>query len=45
MEHSKKMVLVDLRVLEQLKDKDTFEHEELLKKKHARKDLTGYVVS
>ena len=30
------MVLVDPRVLEQLKDKDSFEHEKLLDKKHSR---------
>ena len=36
MEHAKKMVLVDPRVLEQLKDKESFEHEKLLDKKHSR---------
>ena len=30
MEHARKMVLVDPRVLEQLKDKESFEHEKLL---------------
>ena len=30
------MVLVDPRVLEQLKDKESFEHEKLLEKKHSR---------
>ena len=30
------MVLVDPRVLEQLKDKESFEHEKLLTKKHSR---------
>ena len=32
------MVLVDPRVLEQLKDKESFEHEKLLDKKHSRSD-------
>ena len=36
MEHAKKMVLVDPRVLEQLKDKESFEHEKQLDKKHSR---------
>ena len=36
MEHAKKMVLVDPRVLEQLKDKESFEHEKHLDKKHSR---------
>ena len=36
MEHAKKIVLVDARVLEQLKDKESFEHETLLEKKHYR---------
>ena len=36
MEHAKKMVLVDPRVLEQRKDKDSFEHEKQLDKKHSR---------
>ena len=35
MEHAKKMVLVDPRVLEQLKDKKSFEHKKLLDKKHS----------
>ena len=30
------MVLVDPRVLEQLKDKESFEHEKILDKKHSR---------
>ena len=30
------MILVDPRVLEQLKDKESFEHEKLLDKKHSR---------
>ena len=30
------MVLVDLRVLKQVKDKEYFEHEKLLEKKHSR---------
>ena len=36
MEQAKKMVLVDSRLLKQLKDKKSFEHEKLLKKKHSR---------
>ena len=36
MEHAKKIVLVDPRVLEQLKDKESFEHEKHLDKKHSR---------
>ena len=36
MEHAKKMVLVDPRVLEQLKDKELFEHEKLLDKKYSK---------
>ena len=36
MEHAKKMVLLDPRVLKQLKDNESFEHEQLLKKKHSR---------
>ena len=36
MEHVKKLILVDPRVLEQLKDKESFEHEKLLEKKHSR---------
>ena len=36
MEHAKKMVLVDPRVLEQLIDKEAFEHEQLFEKKHFR---------
>ena len=35
MEHAKKMVLIDPRVLEHLKDKESFEHEKLLDKKHS----------
>ena len=30
------MILIDPRVLEQLKDKESFEHEKLLGKKHSR---------
>ena len=36
MEHAKKMVLVDSRVLKQLKDKESFEDEKQLDKKHSR---------
>ena len=36
MQHAKKMVLVDPRVLEQLKDKESFEHEKLMLRKHSR---------
>ena len=36
MEHAKKMVLVDPRVLEQLKDKESLEYEKQLDKKHSR---------
>ena len=36
MEHAKKIVLVDPRVLEQHKDKESFEHEKQLDKKHSR---------
>ena len=36
MEHAKKMVLVDARVLYQIKDKNVYEHEKLLEKKHSR---------
>ena len=36
MEQAQKMVLVDPRVLEQLKDKESFEHEKLLEKKNSR---------
>ena len=32
MEHVKKMVLVDSRVLDQIKEKDIYEHENLLEK-------------
>ena len=35
MEHAMKMVLVYPRVLEQLKDKESFEHEKLLESKHS----------
>ena len=38
MEHSKKMVLVDPRVLEQLRVKESFEHEKQLNKKHSRSE-------
>ena len=44
MEHAKKIVLVDPRILEQLKDKESFEHEKLLDKKHsgsAKKKVTS----
>ena len=36
MEHAKKMVLVDSRVLDQIKEKNVYENEKLLKKKHSR---------
>ena len=36
MEHAKKMVLIDPRILKQLKDKESFEHEKQLDKKHSR---------
>ena len=36
MKHAKKMVLVDPRVLKQLKDKASFDHEKLLDKKRSR---------
>ena len=36
MEHAKKIVLVDPRVLKQLNYKESFEHEKLLEKKHSR---------
>ena len=36
MEHAKKMILVDSRVLNQTKEKDVYEHEKLLEKKHPR---------
>ena len=36
MDHAQKMVLVDPRVLEQLKDKESFEHVKQLDKKHSR---------
>ena len=36
MEHAEKMILVDPRILEQLKDKESFEHEKQLDKKHSR---------
>ena len=35
-EHGKKMVLVSSRVLDQLKEKNVYEHEYLLAKKHSR---------
>ena len=38
MEHAKKMALVNPRVLEQLKDKESFKHEKLLHKKHSHSD-------
>ena len=36
MENAKKMVLVDSRILDQIKEKNVYEHEKLLEKKHAR---------
>ena len=36
MKNAKKMILVDPRVLEQLKDKESLEHEKQLNKKHSR---------
>ena len=36
MEHAQKIVLVDPHVLEQLKNKESFEHEKLLERKHSR---------
>ena len=36
MEHAKKMVLVDSRVLNQIKENNVYEHEKLLEKKHSR---------
>ena len=36
MEHAKKMVLVDSRVLDQIKEENVYEHEKLLEKKHSR---------
>ena len=36
MEHAKKMVLVDSRVVDQIKEKNVYEHEKLLDKKHSR---------
>ena len=36
MEHAKKMVLVDSRVLDQIKEKNVYEHEKLMEKMHAR---------
>ena len=36
MEHAKKMVLVDSRVLNQIKEKNVYKHEKLLEKKHSR---------
>ena len=36
MEHDRKMILVDSRVLDQIKEKNVYEHEKLLKKKHSR---------
>ena len=35
-EHAKKMILVDPRISEQLKDKESLEHEKLLERKHPR---------
>ena len=39
MDHAKKMVLVDPRVLEQLKDKESFEHEKLLENHECHSNL------
>ena len=36
MEHAKKMILVDSRVLYQIKEKNEYEDEKLLEKKHSR---------
>ena len=36
MEHAKKMVLVDSRVLNQIKENNVYEHEKLLEKKYSR---------
>ena len=36
MKHAKKIVLVDSRVLDQIKEKNVYEHEKLLEKKHSR---------
>ena len=36
MEHAKKMVLVDSRVLDQIKEKNVYEHEKMLEKMHSR---------
>ena len=36
MEHAKKMLLVDSRVLDQIKEKNVYEHEKLLVKKYSR---------
>ena len=36
MEHAKKMVLVDSRVLDQIKERNVYEHEKLLEEKHSR---------
>ena len=33
MEHARKMVLVDSRVFDQVKENDVYEHEKLLEKK------------
>ena len=36
MEYAKKMILVDSRVLDQIKEKDVYEHKNLLVKKDSR---------
>ena len=36
MEHAKKMVMVDSRVLDEIKEKNVYEHEKLLEKLHSR---------
>ena len=36
MEHAKKMVLIDSRVLDKIKEKNVYEHEKLLEKKYSR---------
>ena len=36
MKHAKEMVLVDSRVLDQIKEKDVYEHEKLFEKRHFR---------
>ena len=36
MEHAMKMVLVNSRVMDQIKEKNVYEHEKLLKEKNSR---------